>query len=88
LLDIAKEKQRQASEAGAQGDPYHHGRGRLPRRKEVEATTGLSKSAIYDLVKRSLFPPPVRLPPQAVAWVEGEVHQWIAERIAARDQVA
>ena len=29
---------------------------RLLRRKEVEATTGLSKSHIYDLMKRGLFP--------------------------------
>ena len=59
---------------------------RLLRRKEVEATTGLSKSHIYDLMKRGLFPLPVPLSTKAVAWVSSEVQAWCADRIAQRDR--
>ena len=61
---------------------------RLLRRKEVEATTGLSKSHIYDLMKRGLFPLPVPLSAKAVGWVSSEVQAWCADRIAQRDQAA
>lgn len=58
---------------------------RLMRRPDVEALTGLSKSYIYDLMERGIFPKPVKLGPKSVAWVDDEVRQWIADRIAARD---
>jgi prophage regulatory protein len=61
---------------------------RLLRRPDVEILTGLSRSGIYDNMARGLFPKPVSLGPKCVAWVELEVRQWIAERIAARDQAA
>ena len=58
---------------------------RLLKRPEVESTTGLSKSHIYELMTRGAFPRAVRLGPKSVAWVDGEVRQWIADRIADRD---
>jgi prophage regulatory protein len=61
---------------------------RLLRRHAVEELTGLSRSGIYDLMARGIFPKPVSLGPQSVAWLETEIWQWIAERIAARDQAA
>ena len=63
-------------------------RARLMKRPEVEVLTGLSRSAIYDLMTRGVFPRAVKLGPKSVAWVEGEVRQWIAEKIAARDGMA
>ena len=37
------------------------------RRKAVEDLTGLSRSAIYDLMAKGAFPRPVRLTAKAVA---------------------
>lgn len=54
----------------------------LIRRKEVERLTALSRSRIYDLLKQNLFPKPVRLGAMSVAWVEAEIQEWIASRIA------
>ena len=54
----------------------------LIRRKEVERLTALSRSRIYELMRKGDFPTPINLGAQSVAWVEVEIHQWIAERIA------
>jgi prophage regulatory protein len=35
---------------------------------------------------RNEFPKPIALSPRRIAWVEREVDQWIADRIAERDQ--
>jgi prophage regulatory protein len=55
------------------------------RRREVEARTGLGCSTIYDGIKAGTFPAPVKLGPQAVGWVESEINEWLAARVAARD---
>lgn len=54
------------------------------RCREVEKLTGLSRSTIYDMVKKGLFPPPVRLGSRAVGWRLSEVEDWIASRARAR----
>lgn len=54
----------------------------LIRRKEVERLTALSRSRIYDLMKQGAFPRPVVLGAMSVAWLEIEVRNWIADRIA------
>ncbi len=43
---------------------------RLP---EVQARTGKSRSAIYEGVKNSTFPKPIKLGPRAVGWIEAEI---------------
>ena len=53
---------------------------RLP--KVLEAT-GLSKTAVYARARRGEFPSPVSIGPRTSAWVEEEVQEWIARRIAA-----
>lgn len=50
------------------------------RRHQVEACTGLSRSAIYDLMARKQFPKPVRLTAKAVGWRVEEVDAWINSR--------
>ena len=58
--------------------------------KQVIHYTGLSSTTIYDMLdKRSnrydpTFPVQVKLSKGRVAWVEGEVGQWIEDKIAAR----
>lgn len=60
----------------------------LIRRKEVERLTALSRSRIYDLMKQGAFPKPVQLGVMSVAWLEVEIHAWIAARIADRSAAA
>jgi prophage regulatory protein len=53
---------------------------RLPAVKEK---TGWKRSSIYRMVELGRFPKPISLGARAVGWVEDEVDQWIASRIAA-----
>jgi prophage regulatory protein len=55
------------------------------RRPAVTAKTGLGTASIYEKIARGEFPKPVRLGAKAVAWLEQEVEDWQAARIAARD---
>jgi len=67
---------------------------RLLRRKQVEQSLGLSRSTIYArLDKKSphydpAFPRPISLGSMSVAWVEAEVQEYIARRIAESRGVA
>lgn len=56
---------------------------RLIRRQEVQVKTGLGASSIYALMSECKFPKPITLSIRRVAWIESEVDQWIAERIAS-----
>lgn len=58
---------------------------RLPA---VKARTGLSRSTIYLRIAEGKFPRPISLGPRAVGWVEGEVIEWIGQRIAASRHAA
>ncbi|SMC67589.1 helix-turn-helix transcriptional regulator [Primorskyibacter flagellatus] len=53
---------------------------KLIRRPEVEARTGLSRSTIYDWMKRGEFPQPVKLGARLVAWRESDVTAWLEAR--------
>lgn len=61
---------------------------RLIRMKQVQDMTGLSRSYLYDLSNRGIFPKSISLVPggTAKAWDEQEVHDWIDQRIAAREE--
>lgn len=61
---------------------------RFIRRRAVENRTGLSRSTIYLMMQNGEFPKPVRIGNRAVAWLEGEVDDWINTRLASRGQVA
>lgn len=50
----------------------------------VEQRTGYRKSKLYDLLKVGGFPRPVR-DGRTIRFVEREVDQWVADRIAERD---
>lgn len=51
-------------------------------RKEVERITSMSRSRIYQLMKDGTFPRPISLGKMSVAWVQSEIYQWVAARIA------
>ncbi|ELZ1191566.1 TPA: AlpA family transcriptional regulator [Vibrio cholerae] len=57
---------------------------RLIRFREVLTMTGLSRSSLYRFIEENQFPTQVQLGGRAVAWVEGEVQEWIAQRITNR----
>lgn len=52
------------------------------RLKQVKAAIGLSRSWIYEAIKRGDFPAPVSLGARAVAWDAEEIAAWQAGRIA------
>ena len=55
---------------------------RFLRLPEVQARTGLSRSAIYIRIAQGRFPRPVSLGARAVGWIEAEIEEWMRERIA------
>ncbi|WP_375751122.1 helix-turn-helix transcriptional regulator [Enterobacter roggenkampii] len=57
---------------------------RLP---EVMRRTGYSKAWLYRLINQNRFPKPVKIGLRAIAFVEGEVDDWITQRIEARNAV-
>lgn len=50
------------------------------RRPAVEALTGLSRSTIYDMMGKGLFPRPVKLTGRLVAWPETAIAEWLTSR--------
>lgn len=61
---------------------------RVLRKREVVNRVGYSLMHLYRLEKQGLFPGRIRLGPNSVGWIEGEVDAWIKERIRRRDQRA
>lgn len=62
---------------------------KILRIKSVIEQTGMSRSHIYHLSSKGLFPKSISLVPggAAVGWLESEVQDWIEARIADRDVV-
>ena len=56
---------------------------RLIRRTEVQSKTGLGASSIYAMMKKGKFPQCISLSESRVAWLESDIDQWIAERVAS-----
>ncbi|MEW9922089.1 helix-turn-helix transcriptional regulator [Marimonas sp. MJW-29] len=52
----------------------------LLRRPDVEARTGLSRSTLYEWMKRGDFPQPVKLGTRLVAWRESDITDWVESR--------
>jgi prophage regulatory protein len=57
---------------------------RLPA---VKARTGLSRSTIYHMIARGVFPAPVPIGARAVGFLSTEIENWIACRIAVRERL-
>jgi prophage regulatory protein len=60
---------------------------RVLRRRATEVKCGLSKTVLYDKLKKASFPKPVKLGPKSVGWLESELDQWIEARIRERDSL-
>lgn len=57
---------------------------RFLRLPEVMHLCGLSRSTLYDLIKKNAFPQQITLGGKNVAWLQSEVIAWMADRIAQR----
>jgi prophage regulatory protein len=55
---------------------------------KVKEATQRSRAAIYAAMAEGKFPKSVRISAGRVAWVENEIQDWIASRIAERDASA
>lgn len=53
---------------------------RLPK---VQQETGLSRSALYELMAANKFPKSFPLTERCVAWTSAEVERWKADRLKA-----
>jgi prophage regulatory protein len=51
------------------------------RLKQVKAATGMSRSWIYEAIRRGEFPAPIPIGARAVAWDSAAVADWQASRI-------
>ena len=61
---------------------------RFIRIATVTNLTGMPRSSVYALIKRNLFPAQLSLGGgKSVAWLESDVLEWMAERIAASKAV-
>lgn len=57
---------------------------RIIRLPEVLRRTGVSRTTIWDLMRKGDFPASIQLTKTRVGWVEAEVDEWIADRITRR----
>ena len=53
---------------------------------EVLEVTGLSKKALFNLVKKGRFPKPVRYWGRALVWEEKDFHIWMEELRFRREE--
>jgi prophage regulatory protein len=58
------------------------------RIKQVKAATGMSRSWIYEAIRRGEFPAPIQLGIRAVAWDSAAIANWQAARISQRSKAA
>lgn len=60
---------------------------RILREQEMLTYVGLKKSQVAEMIKRGEFPGPLKLSEtgRAKGWLEDELADWQARRIAARD---
>jgi prophage regulatory protein len=58
------------------------------RRREVEALTGKKRSTLYDAISKGDFPRPVKIGARAVGWMEADIAEWQAARMAERGDQA
>ncbi len=55
---------------------------KIIRLSTVKEITGLSRSTIYLRIEEGTFPKSISLGSRAVGWIEREVLEWVAQRIA------
>ena len=61
---------------------------RLIRVGEVLSQTGVTRTHLYRLMAAGKFPRSIKVTEGTSAWIESEIQQWVADRIAASRGVA
>ena len=61
---------------------------RVLRFPEVKSRTGKSGSRIYAEMADGSFPKGILIGPRTRGWLESEINNWIAARVAERDRAA
>jgi len=61
---------------------------RFMRAPEVIDRCGIKRSTLWEAVKRGTFPAPVRIGPNATAWISTEVESWMRDRIRESREAA
>ena len=56
---------------------------RFLKLNDVKRMTGLSRTTIYDWIRKGKFPESIKLGERASAWLASEVNSWIKDRIRA-----
>ena len=54
---------------------------RLIRLKQVVSKVGLSRSQIYKLIAKGLFPEQTKIGPKISVWPEQAIDQWISHQL-------
>lgn len=78
--NAAKDDGASVTQSGAATSTGH----RILRLPQVCTMTGLGRSMIYQMEAEGRFPHRVPIGVRAVGWVEGEVQEWLRERIESR----
>lgn len=55
---------------------------RILRLPEVLQRTGLGRSTVYEAMGEGKFPKKIQLGTRAVGWLESDIDQWVAQKIA------
>jgi prophage regulatory protein len=59
---------------------------RFIRIKEVLAICAMSRSSVYEGIRKGEFPKPIKLCGRSAAWIKSEIEEWAKARIAASRQ--
>lgn len=54
---------------------------RILRQPDVRARIGLSKSTIYELIRKKELKAPIKLGERSVGWLESDINEFLAKRI-------
>jgi prophage regulatory protein len=61
---------------------------RVLRRPEVVAFSGLTETVLDEQIKLGRFPKPIQISQRRPGWLQSELQQWLAARVAERDSAA
>jgi len=53
------------------------------RLADVKVITGLSRSSLYQMMRKGQFPPSISIGSRAIAWTDAAIQEWIESRINA-----
>lgn len=59
---------------------------RILSQREVCGYVGLSRTTIWRLVRKQLFPPPIKLSPNRIGWTRLAIAGWLESRSPPGDQ--